>query len=339
MSRRGWIVALIAVLVGCAGHERAQQVPVAVNVSPQTWQQVDVDLVLASQEATRQAEEYARGAMDHWRTRVYQQTDEKFLPWYNSYWTQEWLSVKVGWYKLNERGEADPSARRLAVYLQDQYQRRVLVPVAVEIDPEAILEQSTQFYVELMGRQAQAIAQRHGVPSAQLDRHLQAIPAITLGPPSARNASLYQLLQAHPLNTLPAYAALAERARTAGGAISDEPGAGISAVARQTREDLEAQFAGRGVAGAVAAAVGRVAGAMISVGMVGIRAMSHESDRPNTDAQIRKSLGEAFDQAWLKSMNSPGTGVMAGVYYLSGQIEGNLAITAREPVSREISGP
>ncbi|NWB93068.1 hypothetical protein [Pseudomonas agarici] len=335
MSRRGWIVALIVVLVGCTAHERARQVPAAISLTPQTWQQIDVELVLASQEATRQAEVYAHGAMNHWRTRVYQQTEEKFLPWYNNYWTQEWLSIKVGWYKLNERGEPDPSAMRLAAYLQDQYQRRVLAPVAVEIDPEAIVEQSAQFYVELLGHQAQAIAQRYGVPPEQWSRHLHAIPALSLGPPSARNASLYQLLQAQPLSTLPAYGALIERVHAAAGSVSDQPGVGISAVAKQTHEELEAQFAGRGTVGAVAAAVGRVAGAMISIGMAGVRAMSLQNNRPNTDAQIRQTLGAAFDQAWLKSLNNPGTGVMAGVYYLSAQIEGNLAIPAREPVLPE----
>ncbi len=344
MSRRGWFIALIVMLGGCTVHEPARQVPAVVNVSRQTWEQIDVDLVLASQEATRRAEVYAHGAMDHWRTRVYQQTEEKFLPWYNNYWTQEWLSIKVGWYKLNERGEPDPSARRLVAYLQDQYQRRVLAPVAVEIDPEAILEQSAQFYVELLGHQALAIAQRYGVPQEQLDRHLHTIPAISLGPPSANDASLYQLLQAQPLNTLAAYEALIEKLHTAAAGASNEPGAGISAVAQQTREELEAQFAGRGTVGAVAAAVGRVAGAMISIGMAGIRAMSLQNNRPNTDAQVRQALGAAFDQAWLKSLNGPGTGVMAGVYYLSAQIEGNLAITARgpalpEPVSRKFSHP
>ncbi|MEF9673636.1 hypothetical protein QNM99_21235 [Pseudomonas sp. PCH446] len=98
----------------------------ATPVSPKVWQQVDVDLIQASEQATVQADDWARSTMEYWRTRIYQQTDEKFIPWFDGYWTQEWLSIKVGWYRLNDQGEQDPSAKRLASYLQEQYRARVL---------------------------------------------------------------------------------------------------------------------------------------------------------------------------------------------------------------------
>ena len=52
--------------------------------------------------------------MDYWRTRVYQLTEENFIPWFSSYWTQEWLSMKVSWYTISAKGEQDASAKRLA---------------------------------------------------------------------------------------------------------------------------------------------------------------------------------------------------------------------------------
>ncbi|MBA4360794.1 MAG: hypothetical protein C0411_08725, partial [Pseudomonas sp.] len=126
MNLRSLIVPVMVVLAGCATPVRAPVVAPVVVVSQSTWRQVDQEIVAASQSATEQTKIYARGAMDYWRTRVYQLTEENFIPWFSSYWTQEWLSVKVSWYSLSAKGEQDASAKRLAAYLLEQYQKRVL---------------------------------------------------------------------------------------------------------------------------------------------------------------------------------------------------------------------
>jgi hypothetical protein len=294
-------------------------------------------MIAASKDATEQARIYARGAMDHWRVRIYEQTEQNFIPWFSNYWTMEWLSMKVTWYTMSAGGETDPSAKRLGLYLQQQYHDRVLDPVALEIDPDAVMAQAAELYIQLLGKQLQAIAQRYGVPQNQLDRRLKDIPAIALAPPPAHNASLYQMIHAEPIARLPAYVALIERIhKTAGGAGVGSSDAAIVSVAIQTNKRLEAELAGRGVASATAAAAGRVAGMMISMGVAGVRAIAHENGRPAMEAQLRQNLGVAFDEAWLKLVKSPTTGVMAGVYYLAGQIEGSLAKTGTLPV---IIGP
>jgi hypothetical protein len=225
----------------------------------------------------------------------------------------------------------------LGLYLQKQYHDRVLNPVAVEIDPDAVMGQSIEFYIQLLGKQLQKIAQRYGVPQDQLDRRLNDIPAIALAPPPARNASLYQMIHADPLARLPAYVALTDRIHNAaGGAVVGSSDAAILSVAIQTNEKLEAQLATRGIASVASAATGKVAGMMISMGMAGFRAAAHESARLEMEAQLRKNLGTAFDEAWLKLVKSPTTGVMAGVYYLTGQIEESLAKSVALPV---IIGP
>jgi len=90
-------------------------------------------------------------------------------------------------------------------------------------------------------------------------------------------------------------------------------------------------MAPRGAASAVAAAAGKLAGALISVGVAGIRAIIQANDRPDSEALIRSSLGNTFDKAWIKLVQNPTTGVMAGTLYLAGQIEGNLAGSAEVP--------
>ncbi|WP_426237334.1 hypothetical protein [Pseudomonas sp. TWP3-2] len=325
MNLRALIVAAMFLLAGCATTARAPVTAPAVLVSPATWQQIDREIVSASQQATEQVKLFARGSMEHWRTRVYQQTEENFIPWFSSYWTQEWLSVKVSWYTISASGEQDASEKRLAAYLLEKYQEKVLAPVAVEIDPDAILSQATGYYAQLMAQQMPLIAQRHRVPVAQLNGRLQKVPAIALGPPAARNASLYQVVSSEPLNTLPAYAALIDKIHTDGGSKGvGSTESAMAPVAKRASKRIEAEMAPRGAASAVAAAAGKLAGALISVGVIGIRAIIQASDRPDSEALIRSSLGNTFDKAWLKLVQNPTTGVMAGTLHIAGQVEGNL---------------
>lgn len=325
MNIRSLIVVMILIATGCTSQRPAPVLIAPVVISTATWQQVDREIVIASRAATEQAKIFARGSMDHWRTRVYQQTEDKFIPWFSSYWTQEWLSMKVSWYALSANGEQDASAKRLAAYLLEAYQEQVLAPVAVEIDPDAILGQATGFYVQLLDQQLKTIAQRHDVPIARLNGRIQRIPAIALGPPAARNASLFQVVSAEPLNTLPAYAALIDEIHKAGGDRGiGSTDAGMTPVAKRASQRIEAEMAPRGAASAVAAVAGKLAGALISVGVAGVRAILQANDRPDSEALIRQTLGTSFDKAWLKLVQNPESGVMAGTLHLAGQIEGNL---------------
>ena len=332
MNLRWLIVVILMLLAGCATPPRAPVAP-PIIISPSTWQQVDREIIQASQSATEQTKIYAHGAMDYWRTRVYELTEQNFIPWFSSYWTQEWLSMKVSWYTISAKGEQDASEKRLAAYLLEQYQEKVLAPVAVEIDPDAILSLAAAFYVDILKEELQKISQRHGVPMAQLNGRIQKIPAIALGPPPARDASLYQIVHTEQLNSLPAYAALVDKIHKAGG----DKGVGstdtaMAPVARRASQRMEAEMAPRGAASAVAAAAGKLAGGLITVGVAGVRALIQAADRPDSEALIRSSLGNTFDKAWVKLVQNPTTGVMAGTLYMAAKIEGNLAQSAEPPV-------
>ena len=79
---------------------------------------------------------------------------------------------------------------------------------------------------------------------------------------------------------------------------------------------------------AVAAAVGKAVGALISVASAGIGAMMHESERPAMVDQLRVILNVALNEEWQALMQNPSIGVMAGVNYLSEQIEGSLVLSS-----------
>ncbi len=330
-TARSLVVAVLVTLAGCATPDRAPVLAPPVYITQSTWWQIDSDIGAASRAAAAPAGNYARGSMESWRQRVEQRTEANFIPWFTGYWTQQWLAVKVAWYKLSGGEGTDPAVQRLAAYLQEQYRDRVLAPVAREIDPDAVREQATTLYVRLLGEQLEDIARRYGVPADQFAGRLRDIPAIALAPPPAHSASLYQLVHADPLAGLPAYAALSTRSGTGAGLSESR----VSPVAKRASERLVARLATSGGAGAAAAAVGGVAGMIISLGAAGYGAIAHENERPEMEAQLRETLNAAVHDMWLGLTEDPVSGVMTGVHYLSTQIEGSLARPLAQPVQSE----
>jgi hypothetical protein len=85
--------------------------------------------------------------------------------------------------------------------------------------------------------------------------------------------------------------------------------------------------------------VGRAAGLVISLGTAGFTAMLRQNERPKMEAQLRENLHTVFDEKWLELMHNPDTGVLAGVYQLSVQIEGSLANSGMPPARYEPPPP
>jgi len=333
---RTLLVAALLVLAGCAS--KAPEPPVVVPQS--TWEWVDWDIMAASQTSSEEARDFARKYMGQWKALVQQRTDEEFIPWYSGYWTQQWLGVKVAWYNVREGGETEATVNRLAGYLQEEYQDQVLDPVSRQISPEVIREQTTNFYVYHLGKKLQQIPARYAVPEDQFEKRLQEIPAISLGAPPARSASLYQLVNAVPLGKLPAYKALSGKITAAAdNADKNASGKGISAVARRAGERLESELASKGAASTVSSVVGKAASLIISVGSAAYGVIAHEYDKPEMEGQLRTVLYQAFEEDWQALLDNRDAGVLAGVYYLSGEIEANRLKAVTRPLKIELPVP
>ncbi|MBW8327739.1 MAG: hypothetical protein K0M48_00810 [Thiobacillus sp.] len=334
-------IALMLALAGCATPVRPPDRPPVVLAPPvhvpeSTWWQIDIDIGAASLAAKASARDDARGAMANWKRLIQKRTEADFIPWFTDFWTQQWLAMKVAWYKLSAEEGTDPTVQRLSAYLQAQYHDRVLEPVAREIDPDEVRAQATKHYVQRLSAQLQDIPQRYGVPVDQFERRIKAIPAIALTPPPAHTASLYDIVHAEPIAALPAYAALTARIRKDSGVTGNGPSdARISPVAKRASEILIDRLITSGGASAAAAAVGGGAGVIISFGAAAFGAIAHENERPRMEAQLRESLGLALDDMWLELVEDPATGVTAEVYYLSERIEGSLVKTLTHPAPFE----
>lgn len=344
-----FIVSLILIVAGCATPARTPeliasplQVPeqVSAQVSEQTWWQIDTDILIASLTATEDAEDYARGALADWRGRVSRRTEEAFIPWFTNYWTQQWLTIRLAWYKLDTAEEGmDSAVARLAAYLQAEHQDRVLKPAAGEIDLNVLREQASKLYVRSLDEQLREIGRRYGLPQNQVDRHLDSIAAIALERPPSANASLHQVLRAEPITSLGAYAALMARIRkdaldAEGGPLNGR----ISSMAKRSSEKLASTLAGSAGAGAAATVIGGMAGMAISLGAAGFGAFVHEQERPAMAAQLRQDLSTALDDVQRALFEDRAAGVMAGVHHMCGQIHRTLANAAADPIEVQ-SGP
>jgi len=200
----GLLIAFIASLGGCSHVPSQAEAPPTplYHVQPGTWRAIDEQILTASIHARHESNAYARVTMDEWRWRVRQRIDEVFIPWYGSYWTQQWIAYKVTWYTLQyDEGEATPE-ERLVSYLQEQFYEQVLEPVSSFVDPHAVMEDAAAAYLwELKGRLDQ-LPLEYRIPVAAFIQHLESIPAIVVQTAPLQNASLYEVLQAVDLPAL-----------------------------------------------------------------------------------------------------------------------------------------
>ena len=327
------LLCLLLALAGCAG-KRPPAPPTPAVLTPAAWQRIDQELIDASVGAAGSANDYARRSMRVWKEQVQQRTESDFIPWFTGYWTQQWLTLKVAWYKLDSGEGREPAQKRLALYLQEQYHERVIEPVAEQINPEGIRDRACELYLQLLGQQLPAIISRYNAPPEQVSQRLNRIPAIHLGPPDARNASLYQLLRAKSLDQQPAWQAMRQHLHEQASKGPGRTDVGLNSVATQASEKLGATLAPRGIASAVASAVGKVAGAMISIAAAGYGMMTHDREHPQMVEQLRVILNVALNQEWQELMENRQSGAMAGVYYLSGQVEDSLLASVPRPVEQ-----
>ncbi|HEX6734385.1 MAG TPA: hypothetical protein VF096_06200 [Azonexus sp.] len=315
------LVFVALILAGCAGTGRAPDPEPPPPIAEEIWWQVESDIAAAAQAATGPATAFAQRRMEVWRDRVIERAESEFIPWASSYWAQQWMTAKVAWYKLTASEGGETPENRLAVYLQEQYHEQVLAPVALEVDPGAVIAQATRLYLHALEGELQAIPARYGVPPDQFRKRLQRIPAIVPASPKTPGASLQQLLAADPVERQPAYAALIQHVRESNGvAEAGLTKKRISPVAVQVSEKLVARLAISGGTSAVSALIGGVAGNVFSLGAAGLGMILHEPGRVEVEVELRVILDESMEEVWALLMGEPGSGVTAGVYRLANQI-------------------
>lgn len=320
----GLLIVLAAGPGGCslAPPQAVVPPPPDDHVLPGTWRSIDERILTASVCARHESEAYARVVMEEWQWRVRQLTDEVFIPWYSSYWTQQWIATRVAWYKLlYTQGEATPE-ERLVGYLQEQFYEQVLEPVSSFVDPQAVMEDAAAGYLqELKGRLVQ-LPLEFNVPAAAFNQHLKSIPAIVVQADPLQDASLYEVLQAADLSDLPAYERLLAQIAAIDDPASPMPAPDrLHSVARRVVTRLVDSMALRGGTTTASTLVGGFWGVVISAGSAAWAVTEHEHDKPAMEAQLRESLDAALDLIWHDLVEDQRGGITALLHHMSTRIE------------------
>lgn len=332
LSLAGLSCVLLAGLGGCASTPPPAPTPPPAQhrVDPEMWRAIDGRILAASVYAQREAEAYARVAMDEWRERVRRRIEDVFIPWYASYWTQQWIATKVAWYQMQyAEGEPTPE-QRLVDYLQEQFRVQVLEPVGGFVDPYAVMDQTANVYrLELKGR-VEPLSFEYGIPVDAFNRHLEAVPAIVVSNDAQQNASLRDVLDSADLAALTAYRTL--RAQRSGRNGSAEPALAadnLDRVAERAVTRLVGTLPVRAGAAAASTLVGGVWGLIISAGSAVWSVTEHEKDRQALEAQLRENLDAALGVLWRDLVEDRRTGVTAVVRHISSRIETALGTAPR----------
>jgi hypothetical protein len=338
----GLLLVLVAVLAGCSfAPSQVEEPPAPLpQVAPGTWRAVDQQIYNASVYARHESEAYARLVMDEWLWRVRQRTEAVFIPWYTGYWTQQWLAIKVSWYKLHsDAGESSPE-ERLVNYLQEQFYEQVLEPVSSFVDPHTVMEHTTSSYLRELKDTIAPLPARYHIPPELFTRHLQAIPAIEGTSMPLQDASLYAVLQDADLSGVAGYESLLAQIAAVNGSISPTPSADrLQVVARRAVDRLLGTLTVRGGSAAASAIAGGFLGALISTGSAVWGVMEHDNDRPVMEAQLRENLGAAMEVMWHDLVEDQEGGVTAVVHHMSSRIESALFQSAQEPLSPYVLEP
>ena len=320
----GLLIAFAAVLGGCTAVTTSVVIPPAplYDVQAATWQAINEQILSASVYARQESEAYARITMNDWIWLVRRRTEDVFIPWYSSYWTQKWLANRVVWYKMQyTEGEVTPE-EQLVSYLQQQFYVQVLEPVSVFVDPHTVMEEATSIYLRELKDRLEQLPLEHRIPVAALNQYLKSIPAIVVLEKPLHNASLYEVLLSADLSALPAYETLLAQIAAVNGGIDPALSAdGLDRVARKAVTELTDQITLSGGATAASVLVGGFLGILISAGAETWNIREYEQDKPVMVAQLRDNLDMMLDVMWQGLVEDSRGGVNAVVHHMSTQIE------------------
>lgn len=323
---------LLLALVGCTSRSPTivHTEPV-LPIPPDSWQNIQEEIWIASSLAHVEAQHYAREAMREWMVRVREKTDSEFVPWYTSYWAQQWIGFKAAWYELNKEEGEPPVADYLIDYIQERYYDLVLEPAGIPLDPGMITQQIAAQYVRLLSEQLQCIPKMYSVPLRSLQQRLEQIPLITLSGSHANGEPLSILLERNNLAGVAVYGSLLAYADAIATQENSSPGKEpLQVVVEDTVARLVADLPVRAGGGVVALAVGESLGLIISAGVTAWSINAHEQKKPEIASQLRQALDVGLHEMWERLMKDPKLGVMFPVNHMYQQIETRL-FPAYEP--------
>jgi hypothetical protein len=340
LRRATWLLAAIVLTAGCAvQRDRETPQPPQPQVSAATWEGVRREVVLASLVGRGDATGYARQAVVEWLERVRQYSETAFIPWYTSYWTQEWLAIKLALHGPEDDATGEAAVQHLARHLEQEFAARVLEPASEDSGPAEISRRATAIYLSGLQTAISTSGKRHRIPEAALRSWLTAVPALTAAGADSQSIPLSELLGTGPDHRLESRIALLEQIEAHG--LSSQQRLAQEALAKEASALAAAvteRFAAR--SGAAAATVmGGPVGAVISLGLTGWSLSQHEQLRPELEARVREQLLAIRAGMYRELLDDPENGVLGAVNQIHARIAAALRGAPTETPSPPLKTP
>lgn len=196
-----WLIVILIVIIPLVGQifianafspksvtSNTEKTTVVIPATPD-WNQVDLAMVTALQNARQSAKNYAEKELDVWVGELSDRIDNSFLDWYFGYFNQKQIEYKTLFVQLssglahlvnpNNPTPQEKIAEIITSDFQQEFAKRVLIPQIAQLKLERITQETVKSYLNELSANINSVPVNYQIPQADWQRYLNEI-AITI---------------------------------------------------------------------------------------------------------------------------------------------------------------
>ncbi len=139
------------------------------------WSEVDGAIREVFADARGRARERADQRLGAWRDEIMTRVEEDFLPWYFTFWGQQWRDLKAAGYLVGDWGGWMDAERALREDFRDAFAARVMPPGETQLRMEAIAREALTVYLDRARHELPEIPSEYRIPREDWQQHLAQI--------------------------------------------------------------------------------------------------------------------------------------------------------------------
>lgn len=156
------------------------------------WSGVNETLIAAIDSAASAARTNALHEIDALVSNMMIRADRSFLPWFFGYWVQQEIGLKSTYYWFLSKalpGQPAPEDR-ITGEIAQEFSTRVIRPETLQLELQRIARQSLQTFITSLGTNVANIQAQYNIQSADWQRYLDNLAAITIQTEANRRVPL-----------------------------------------------------------------------------------------------------------------------------------------------------
>lgn len=317
-----WLIVLLIITAAIGKYiifatpHSPQSVHITVSkpiIPPIPWQDVDQHLIEAITQARQHTEEFIEPQISQWIDELMQRVDDDFLPWYFSYWNQQWLGLNglyhgtIHWLKLSQY----TAQEQMTETVQEEFATRVLRPEIAQLKIQHLAQKTVEYYINQLQTQLSAIPQKYDIPPAEWERYLDSIAVMTVRTEGNRGTALSLKALA---GTTVAGAAILTKALAP---MLKNVGAKVTA---KLASKAAASIAAKTGAKVVAKVGGEFLGPIVAIGIIIWDVWDHANTKETGLPILRQNILDYFNELKTAIISDSEYGILAIIHQLEAQI-------------------